>query len=111
MALDPALLARVPLALLPVCFFLAALLLLDSYKLVRLRTVLTVIALGGLAALASYLISGPVLAATGFELKQYSRYVAPLIEELLKGAVIIALIRSSASASAPASRWSRTSGT
>jgi RsiW-degrading membrane proteinase PrsW (M82 family) len=93
MALDPALLARVPLALLPVCFFLAALLLLDSYKLVRLRTVLTVIALGGLAALASYLISGPVLAATGFELKQYSRYVAPLIEELLKGAVIIALIR------------------
>lgn len=93
MAIDYSLLARVPLALVPVCFFLAALLLLDSYKLVRLRTVLTVIALGGAAALASYVVSNSVFTATGLEFKQYSRYIAPLVEELLKGAIIVMLIR------------------
>ena len=51
---------RVVLALLPISLFLASLVWLDSYKLVRLRSVLRMIAAGGLAAAASWMINGAV---------------------------------------------------
>jgi len=79
--------------LLPVLAFLAALLLLDGYKLVRLRLVVGVAAVGVLAAGASYLLNGHLLASTGIELRTYSRYVAPVTEELLKALVVVALVR------------------
>jgi RsiW-degrading membrane proteinase PrsW (M82 family) len=91
--LEPGLIVRALLGLLPVVCFLAALVALDSYKLVRLRTILSVIALGGLAAGVSYVIN--MLAYDGFDLgfATLSRYVAPLIEEAMKGAVILMLLR------------------
>jgi len=79
--------------LLPVLTFLAALLYLDSYKLVKLRGVITVVACGAVVAGASYLANGAALDLIDIDLPRYSRYVAPLIEELLKGLVIVALIR------------------
>jgi len=91
--LEPALLARAPVGLLPVTCFLGALLMLDSYKLVRLRTVLVVIVLGGVSAGACYLVNGQLLAATELRLVTYSRYLAPLVEELLKGSIILLLLR------------------
>ena len=51
------------LGLLPVSCFLAALVYLDSYKLVRLATVLAVIALGGLLAWAAMYLNGWLLGA------------------------------------------------
>ena len=81
-------------ALLPVLGFLAALLYLDSYKLVKLRAVVTVVACGALVAGVSYLINGYALQLVGIDLTHFSRYVSPIIEELLKGFVIVALIRS-----------------
>ena len=42
------------LGLLPVCCFLATLMYLDSYKLVPIRLIVTTIALGCVAAVASY---------------------------------------------------------
>lgn len=93
MTLEPGLIIRALLGLLPVVCFLAALVALDSYKLVRLRTILSVIALGGLAAGASYVVN--MLVYNGFDIgfAALSRYVAPLVEESMKGAVILVLLR------------------
>ena len=57
MAVNSEVLMRAPLALLPVLLFLAGLVQRDSYKLVRLRTVLALVVAGALAAGASYLVS------------------------------------------------------
>jgi protease PrsW len=87
-------LLKAPIGLLPVVIFLGALVWMDSYKLVRLRAVLVVIAVGGLMAWAAYYLNGFGIAALGMELQPYSRYVAPVVEEGLKAAVIIYLFRS-----------------
>lgn len=79
--------------LLPVLSFLAALLYLDSYKLVKLRAIVTIVASGALVAGASYLINGYALDLVRIDLTHFSRYVAPVTEEFLKGLVIVALIR------------------
>jgi RsiW-degrading membrane proteinase PrsW (M82 family) len=79
--------------LLPVLSFLAALLYLDSYKLVKLRAIITIVACGAIVAGASYLINGYALSLVRIDLIHFSRYVAPFTEELLKGLVIVALIR------------------
>lgn len=78
--------------LLPVCCFLAALVALDSYKLVDIRWVLGVIAMGGVTAGLSYLIHTTLLDLTGMEFREYSRYVSPFIEEVLKGLIIVVLL-------------------
>lgn len=80
-------------ALLPVLGFLAALLLLDSYKLVGLRAVVAVVVAGLAVAIAGYFVNGKALEVTAIDFKSYSRYVAPVLEELLKGLVVVALIR------------------
>jgi RsiW-degrading membrane proteinase PrsW (M82 family) len=76
----------------PVVCFLAALLLLDSYKLVRARLVLGVLAAGMAVGLAAYLVNGTILEA-GVSFAAYTRYGAPLVEELLKGLVVVWLVR------------------
>jgi len=85
----------VPVGLLPVVIFLVALVWMDSYKLVRLRTVLAVIAVGGLTAWAAMYLNSWLIQALAMELKPYSRYVSPLVEESLKALVIVYLFRSS----------------
>jgi RsiW-degrading membrane proteinase PrsW (M82 family) len=79
--------------LVPVLCFLAALFYLDSYKLVKLRAVIAIVACGALVAGASYLLNGWVLDLVRIDLAHFSRYVAPVTEELLKALVIVALIR------------------
>jgi RsiW-degrading membrane proteinase PrsW (M82 family) len=89
------LLVKAPVGLLPVLMFLVALLYMDSYKLVSLKTVLWVIVAGGLCTITALYLNGWILAETGMEFKSYSRYVAPLVEESLKALVIVFLFRSS----------------
>ena len=79
--------------LLPVLGFLAALVYLDSYKLVRLRAVLAVVASGVAMAVVGYFVNGFALELMPIELERFSRYVAPFTEEFLKGLIIVALIR------------------
>ncbi len=81
------------LGLLPVCCFLAALVYLDSYKLVPIRRVLAVIALGCLTAALSYPFSMIGLDLIGIDFTPYTRYIAPAIEEALKAAVVVILLR------------------
>ena len=89
------LLARAPVGLLPVLIFLMILVYMDSYKLVSLKSVLVVIVLGGLTALAAMYVNGWLLGVFDMPLKPYSRYVSPIVEESLKALVIIYLFRSS----------------
>lgn len=88
------LLARAPVGLLPVLIFLMILVYMDSYKLVSLKSVVVVIMLGGLTALAAMYINGWLLGVFDMPLKPYSRYVSPIVEESLKALVIIYLFRS-----------------
>jgi RsiW-degrading membrane proteinase PrsW (M82 family) len=81
------------LGLLPVCSFLAALIYLDSYKLVPVRLILVTIAVGCGAAIASYPASRIGLDGLGLEFITYTRYVAPVVEEALKAVVIVFLLR------------------
>lgn len=87
-------LANAPVALLPVLLFLAALVYFDSFKLVSLRSVLLAIAVGGAAAGLSYFLNGFLLDRLRIEFVSYSRYVSPWLEEILKGAILVYLIRS-----------------
>ena len=77
--------------LLPVVSFLAALVYFDSYKLVKLRTVVAVVASGVLVGGASYVVNGYAIDALQMDLTTFTRYVSPVTEELLKGLVILVL--------------------
>ncbi len=86
-------LVRAPIAVAPVLLFLGVLVQADSYKLLRLKTVLTITAAGALAAGAGYLTSVWTYAHFGGDFQSYSRYVSPWIEESLKAVVLVFLIR------------------
>ncbi len=81
------------IGILPVLGFLAALLALDSFKLVSLKSVIFVILAGTCVAGLSYLVNQQLVALFDVDRTMLSRYIAPLVEEILKGAVIVALIR------------------
>lgn len=87
-------LARAPVGLLPVLIFLVILVYMDSYKLVSLRSVLAVIAVGGLVALAAMFVNGQLLNTLDIPFLSYARYVAPVVEESMKALVIVYLFRS-----------------
>ena len=87
------LLVHALVGLLPVCCFLAALVFLDSYKLVRMRWVLGTIGLGCIAGCLSYPLNVGASRLLDLEFLTLTRYVAPFIEEALKGLVIVLLIR------------------
>ncbi len=83
---------RILLGLLPVFSFLITLILLDGYKLVRPRWVAVLIAAGALAAALGIELNGAILDHTQIETGWLARIIAPAIEELLKGAVIVFLL-------------------
>ena len=87
------LLLHLLIGLLPVLGFLLVLLWLDSYKLVTMRVVVTVVALGIVVAGACYVVNGLLFKVSGIDFTNFSRYVGPLTEELGKGLVVVALIR------------------
>jgi protease PrsW len=83
---------RVALALLPVLMFLAALRVLDSYKLVSLRTVGTALAAGAMAAAICYGINTVIFRQLHENQDCYIHFGAPVVEELAKGAFWVFLI-------------------
>jgi RsiW-degrading membrane proteinase PrsW (M82 family) len=83
----------VAIGVVPVFLFLGALVLLDSYKLVALRAILLSVAAGAVAALASYGVIVVLRPALGLDGARYSLYVAPVVEETLKAAFVVYLLR------------------
>ena len=81
------------LGLVPVACFLGALLALDSYKLVSLKRVVAVLVAGAAMAGVAYEINGWLLDSFDVGFVPFTRYVAPVIEELLKAAIVVLLIR------------------
>jgi len=81
-------------SLLPVLTFLAALIFLDSYKLVKLRSLMLAILCGCLAAVVAMVVNVLVLSASLFNHTLYVRYMAPLVEETAKALYIVYLVRS-----------------
>lgn len=81
------------LALIPVLVLLTIFVWLDAFKLMRLREVLVLLALGGLAALAIYPVSGRLIDTLPIGFSNYSRFVAPWLEEGIKAVIMIGLFR------------------
>jgi RsiW-degrading membrane proteinase PrsW (M82 family) len=84
--------ARVLLALLPVLSFLAALRVLDSYKLVSLHKVAAALAAGAAAAGLSFAINRAIFQEFPAYQDQFARFGAPVVEELAKAVFWIFLI-------------------
>jgi RsiW-degrading membrane proteinase PrsW (M82 family) len=83
---------RILIGLLPVFAFLLALILLDSFKLVKLRTVATLIVVGGLSAFASLIVNRKLGISFDLDIATLTRYVAPVVEEILKSVIIVYLV-------------------
>src|ERR671921_1486211 len=81
------------LALVPVLFLLAIFVSFDAFKLMSLKEILVLLVLGGLAAVASYPVSGRLLDTLPIGFSNYSRFYAPWIEEAIKAVIIIFLFR------------------
>lgn len=81
------------IALIPVLVMLGIFVWLDAFKLMSLGEILVLLALGGVAAVVAYPISGKFIDALPIGFNNYSRFVAPWIEEGLKAIIMIALFR------------------
>ncbi|MEO8453543.1 MAG: PrsW family glutamic-type intramembrane protease [Sphingomicrobium sp.] len=81
------------LALVPVLILLSVFVWLDAFKLMRFREILGLLVLGGIGAVAAYPVAGRFLDTLPIGFTSYSRFVAPWIEEAIKGVIVIALFR------------------
>ncbi len=81
------------LALVPVLVLLALFTWLDAYKLMNFKEISVLLMLGGVAAVVCYPISGRMIDTLPIGFNFYSRFVAPWIEEGVKGLVVVALFR------------------
>ncbi|HTP75609.1 MAG TPA: PrsW family glutamic-type intramembrane protease [Rhizomicrobium sp.] len=84
-------LINLAVALSPVIFFLYALVHLDSFKLVRLTFVLQMLLVGVALAAVGYLINGAIAVGFSVPTADYTRFVAPVVEELLKASALMVL--------------------
>ena len=80
-------------ALLPVLALTAGFIWLDVFKLMSVWETLALLLLGGIAAAVTYPFSGAFLDSLPIGFNNYSRFVAPWIEEALKAIAIISLFR------------------
>ena len=77
----------------PVVLLLVGLLSLDSYKLVRLPAVTRTILLGAVVALLCLGIHSVLRKALGMPGTEYAHWVSPLVEEALKAAIVLWMVR------------------
>jgi RsiW-degrading membrane proteinase PrsW (M82 family) len=85
---------EIAVSLLPVLTFLAALVFLDSYKLVKLRSMVITILCGVVAAVCALVLNGWMISTPIINLSLYVRYVAPIVEETAKAMYLMYLVRS-----------------
>lgn len=86
--------AAILISLLPVFIFLVSLMILDSYKLVKRISVIYAILYGCATAGVSFLLNTMVIQRSGLDFMIYARYIAPIIEEILKTIYLVYLIKS-----------------
>jgi len=81
------------LALVPVLVLLGVFVWLDAFKLMSLNEVLVLLVLGAIAAGLAWPVSGRLLDTLPIGFSNYSRFVAPWIEEAIKAVIMIGLFR------------------
>jgi len=81
------------IALLPVTVFLLVLILNDSFKLVPLPMLLRALAAGAIAAGLASILHAWLFDLTGLGVAPFSRYVAPVTEEVLKASFLLYPLR------------------
>ena len=81
-------------SLLPILLYLAGLRYLDSYRLVRPRSVLFAIGAGIAAAVLAFITNSFLMNHIEIDFQFYSRYGAPLVEEAAKGLYVVYIVRS-----------------
>ncbi len=81
-------------ALVPVILYLTALVVLDSYKLVTLRSVVLAVVMGCLALVICHQLNNHLFDFLQVEFDLFRRYVAPVTEEIVKSLYLIYLIKS-----------------
>ncbi len=84
---------RIPVSLLPVFVFLISLVIFDSYKLLKFRSLNIAIVFGFISAGASYFLNTELMSVWDVDLDIYSRYAAPFFEELFKAACVFYFIK------------------
>jgi len=78
----------------PVVLFLATLLFLDSYKLLRLRSILLALGAGVVVAGLCFILNTGLLHLLHMRFETYTHYCAPVVEEFCKALVVYWFIRS-----------------
>src|SRR3954453_22702510 len=81
------------LALLPVLALLAAFVWLDAFRLMNAREVALLLLAGAVGAVIAWPVAGRFLDTLPIGYSNYSRFVAPWIEEAIKAAIIVILFR------------------
>ena len=81
------------LAIIPVLVLLAVFDWLDAFELVNFKEICVLLLLGAVAAGLSWPVSGRLLDTLPIGFSFYSRFMAPWIEEAIKGAMIVILFR------------------
>ncbi len=85
-------LIKIIFSLVPVFTFLLVLVLMDSFKLVKQKEVFISILAGCIAALFAMVINSSILLMFNVERTIFTRYIAPVIEEVIKASYIFFLI-------------------
>ncbi|HZK99431.1 MAG TPA: PrsW family glutamic-type intramembrane protease [Caulobacteraceae bacterium] len=88
--MDP-LVVKALIALLPVIGCLAVFQLVDAFKLIGIGEIALLLAGGAGLAAASYFANGGVMDTFPIGLGDYTRYVAPAVEETIKGLLVVGL--------------------
>jgi RsiW-degrading membrane proteinase PrsW (M82 family) len=86
---------RLALGLLPVSCFLAVLVFMDSYKLLPLRKVLQTVVVGCATAVLCFYVNALLIRWLTIPDLDFQRYVAPLVEEIVKSLFVVFLLRTS----------------
>lgn len=86
-------LVGLPISVLPVAAFLLLLIVMDSYKLVHLRSIVATIVVGMVAAFMCLYFNTWLINLVGLDSTLFKRYGAPITEEVVKGLYIVYLLR------------------
>jgi protease PrsW len=86
-------LAEAGMALVPIVIFLVALVWLDSFKLVNFKNLVIAIFAGCLSTAAALVVNSQLMQHTGTDISTFSRFGAPVTEEIIKIAFVFYLIR------------------
>ena len=87
-------LIRIAVSILPVFTFLVVLIVLDSFKLSRPRSVMLMIGFGSIIALLIFFINNSFFELFKIDTSYFTKYISPIIEELSKALLVFYLLKS-----------------